>query len=276
MATSAFPDLTADVVARYRHTGRARAAAAQDRWSAKVLKPVHTARDSTKRPKLTDTAARAATRRVVDSDSVSWLAAHPVELDQIKYLSDVIGEIAGDATENLATGGSRHRVADHFWCDILASIVWALENVETALEKLETGAIGWLVDTVWSQIRTSRATDCGNTPGRRAPQQLDRHERDCAADVTDELLKRWTTMLLQGLCDGLLTQKITFDAIVLKLRILALVLCPDAVAHKIVWDHCFLPLFRQWTGEEVHETLQNFLPQLVEPAAWTGPPSRFT
>lgn len=190
----------------------------------------------------------------------------------MKYLSDMIGEIAGDAVMELGAGLTRHRIADHFWCDILASLVCVLESVESALEKLEKGAVDWLVDEVWAQVRASRSSDCGNTPRRRTLRREDRHELDDGADLAEELLKRWTKALIQRLCDGLLAQKLTLDVIVLKLQLLAIVLCPDAAAHKKVWDHCFVPLLQKWTGEEVRDTLRNFFPQFSAPATWTGPP----
>ncbi|MGW0252693.1 hypothetical protein ACWDYH_39325 [Nocardia goodfellowii] len=200
-------------------------------------------------PRLTNAAARSAPRKLSDKDAVAWLALNHNALEEIKYLADQIGEVADVALETLSPGRQVKRLADHFWCDVVGALAWVLAEIQGAVDKLRDCAIDWLVDAVWRQMRESRTTDCGNTPNGRTSRRSCRADDDAAASVSEQLLKDLVKSVLKKVCGGLTLQVLSIDAIVLKLRILAIVICPDVLAHKLVWDHCFVPLFQQWTDD---------------------------
>ncbi|NNH72464.1 hypothetical protein HLB23_21820 [Nocardia uniformis] len=212
------------------------------------------------RPKFTNVMGRAGVRNATDNEAIRWLVDNPTALLDVKFLAEQIGGAAEDLLKALPKKGQRRRLADHFWCDVVGALAWVLAEIDGAIEKLRNKAIDWLVDEVWKSFRCSRDADWGGTPNGRRQPGPSRAERDRDESVADTVLKEAIKSLLQKVCDGLWAKQITFDALILKLRLLAIWLCPDVLAHRLVWEHCWVPLTRGWTEAYVLELLEGVFP----------------
>jgi hypothetical protein len=258
----------------YRKQAEDRANRAQELWEKKVVDRLRVASNG-HLPMFTNTAGRAGPRKLSDTDIIDWLADRPDVLDEAKFIADQLGDVADEALKLLGPGDKFSRLADHFWCDIVASLVVALEQIKSTSERLTHDAVDWLVDRAWEWLQRSRKSDCANTPNGKLVSGTPRSEKDAVAGVSEEIQKKLLKAFLKRLADGLLKGKIVIvDGIVLKLRIVAIVICPDILVHKLVWDHCFIPLFRLFIDDELKDNIRNFLPQINDLSTWNDPKRR--
>ncbi|MEC3920306.1 hypothetical protein [Nocardia sp. CDC160] len=251
-----FGDLGAADVQRYERVASQRAGDARTMWKTVVTDPLSN-EAANRRPKFTNQMGRAAARGLADDDAVRWLADNPAALLEAKFLAGQIAEVADEMLGTLQGKTQHRRLADHFWCDVLGALVLTLEEAEGAIEKLRDRAIDWLVDEVWKRFRASRQTDWGATPNGRTAPGPSRAQRDDQQHLADEVLEHAVRSLLRKICDGLGAKQITFDILVLKLRLIAIWLCPDVVAHRLVWEHCWIPLAKGWIDDDVLELMAN-------------------
>lgn len=264
---SGFGELTSADVQRYQDVAVRRGNQAQSGWTSMVIAPLRQG-TSARRPKFTNKMGEAAARKIADDDAVRWLAQNPPALADVQFLSKQIGQAAEEALKSLPEKGQRRRLADHFWCDVVGALVRVLEEIDGAVEKLTDKAIDWLVEEVWRRVRGSRTTDRGSTPNGRRQPVSSRADRDRGEDVTEQVLKTAIKSLLKNLSDGLTAKRIAFDALILKLRLLAIWLCPAILGHRLVWEHCWIPLARGWVEEYVQGLLEGVFPNF---AAVSGP-----
>lgn len=212
-------------------------------------------------------------------DIVTWLVEHQTELSQIDSLAGEIGQACSDllmeaADEDLKNKW-RHRLADHFWCGVIAALVREISDFQQ-IAAIEAGV---LAKNVWATVVRSRSASRGGGPWVPTPSQdsdlpptrgeLDRQQAglDPPGQATSPLQKATSHIITVG-CAALLQRVVDVNPLLLKLRVLAVLLCPDPPSHTSVWDDCWCPL----AGEEITSVLQlqlvNVLPGLAQQATW--------
>lgn len=204
---------------------------------------------------------------------VDWLIDHPTECAQIDWMADQV--VA--ACEELLTQhpGTHRRLADHFWCDVLAALARALDEALNVLDEIPSIVSKETVSTIssrtWDLVHDERNTAKGNAASqRRSSLEIStRADRDHAAALSDVILKKavedLVSVLLSGVSAG---AHLTLDTIVLKLRILAILFCPDPYAHRAVWDYCVVPLVKQGVVIRAESFFQRFLDMFKQPWSW--------
>lgn len=189
-----------------------------------------------------------ATRTV---EIVDWLVDHPTETAQLDWMADQVGRVCEDTLQ--AAPGRHRRLADHFWCDVVAALVHVLDEATASFDELPNAVaqitVPELSSRTWHAVRTSRGTSHGNAPTTRARSHAfhrdTRQSRDAAAKLTEAALGKAVEdlvgLILREAIEG---SHLTFDQLILKLRILAILLCPDPYSHAAVWNYGVVPLLR--------------------------------
>lgn len=251
----AFGEVGSAELDRYQRVVAQRSHRARAGWFSEVVDPLEqgSARFSNKM-------GWAAALKITDDDAVLWLARNPQALVEVKFLSEQIGAAAEEELTVLVGKAQWRRLADHFWCDVVGALVCLLEEVDGAVEKLQEGAIDWLVDQVWTRVRSSRSTDHGSTPNGRRQPESSRADHDHQEGIADEILKAAIKSLLAKICDGLIAKDLTLNLLILKLRLLAIWLCPAILAHKVVLEHCWNPLAQGWVEAYVQKLMEGVFP----------------
>ena len=206
---------------------------------------------------------------------VDWLVSHPAEREQIDWMADQVGEVCGQLlSQNPHT---HRRLADHFWCDVLAALVRILDEVLNELDSLpdeiSEALVNKLSERTWDAVRSERASSKGNPPTRRQSTQNTsyRIDEDLAAGLSEAILKRAVKELVALLLSSVNeAAHFTLDDIVLKLRVLALLFCPDPYAHRAVWDQCVVPLVKQGVVIRSKSYAQRFLDLFRQPWRWSA------
>ncbi|MFI6029368.1 hypothetical protein [Amycolatopsis magusensis] len=185
--------------------------------------------------------------------------AYPAEqqdniLDQIDSLAKVMFNGVGpsDNKPSVTTGiiakienelgrripdKTRRAMADHFWCDILAHLAHTLDQAVTVVDKIP--------DHVADVIIKARTNE------RRPPVE----------DVIVKLAVKYVWTYLQKLTLFGLTAK--GKAVVVTLRVLAILMCKQPDRHKAVIQYCVDPMgqyLKDETKERLKTTLQDWLP----------------
>lgn len=187
-----------------------------------------------------------ATRTV---EIVNWLAANPTELDELDWLADQIGDACATALNK--NPGTHVRFADHFWCDVLASLALVLDRLAASVTSLpaavakETAPV--IATDTWNLVAASRSASFGNRPSStarsRSRRTSARSARDNTAGLATTVLQPITEKLVKTvLAAAAAGTDLTFAGLILKLRVLAILFCPDPYAHQLVWDECVVPL----------------------------------
>ncbi len=192
---------------------------------------------------------------------VHWLIEHPTELSELRSIVDQLIT----ASEKLLTGTPEQkkvraaRMLDHLWCDLLASIACGLEQVaevesrtkKRLAEAVSQAAMRVLEDAQGEALAAPTGTTVTDIRGSR-------REDDEEADTGLEraVLEGCIQAVVKGALDSATSG---FDAgltaMLTKIRIAALMLCPDVDAHDLVWDHCWIPL---WHDAILDITLEKF------------------
>ncbi|MBF0688639.1 MAG: hypothetical protein IR158_12860 [Cellulomonas sp.] len=262
--------LAADRPTPHQLADAARARAAQDWALRNIRRQEATLPASRTRPRRADATWFFETARTVDI--VSRLVAVRSEREQLDWMADQVDRAC---TTVLTTGSDRHlRLADHFWCDVLAALAHTLTEIVDAVDQLPAEVAELTVRSVatmtWEQVRDSRNVSFGNAPvvreRSRTFHRTTRLERDTATDLTEEVLRQTTEalamVLLQAAIEGV---HVTFDDLVVKLRVLALLFCPDPYSHAAVWNHCAVPLINAAVVGQVRARLDRLLPLFRTP-----------
>ena len=202
-----------------------------------------------RRPRRSDATRFFEAARTVEI--VDWMMSHPGETEQLGWLADQVGSVC----ENLlkTNTGQHRRLADHFWCDVVAALVRVLDEmidrVDALPEAITLATIPEVKERTWERVEKSRGESSGNAPTARPTSrsyQTDtRRDRDLAAELAEAALRKAVEelvgLILNGAIEGV---HVTFDGLSVKLRLLGILLCPDPYAHAAVWDDCVVPLLK--------------------------------
>ncbi|QOW64654.1 hypothetical protein [Rothia terrae] len=201
---------------------------------------------------------------------VDWLIEHPTELEQMQWIADQIG----DSAETLLTQhkGKHHRVADHLWCDILAALAVILEKALKTKDKIVDLVASEVADGVWRLLKSQRNKELGNAPCQK-PQTRNttsRLSRDISKGLDERILKKTIQVLVEKIIKHFTSDPVmSIENLLLQIRLLALLFCPDPYAHRAVWNHCMIPLLKERIIAESLKELQT-LKRLFD-QKWTWP-----
>lgn len=153
---------------------------------------------------------------------------------------------------------------------VLNELLDQVDSLTEAIAKITVPTIG---TRTWHAVATSRTGSRGNAPTARANtntfNRSTRSERDHQAEladaVTGKVVEGLVATILHAAIEG---SHVTFDDLVLKLRILAVLFCPDPYAHAAVWNHCVLPLLKQNIVVRARTYLPSFLSLFRQPWRW--------
>lgn len=188
---------------------------------------------------------------------VDWLIEHPTELEQMQWIADQVGNCA----EELLTQrkGKHRRVADHLWCDILAALATVLKKALKTKDKIIELVASEVADSVWRLVKRERNRELGNAPCQK-PQtrnNTSRLSRDKSDGLDERILKKTTQVLVKKIIKHFASDPvISIENLLLQIRLLALLFCPDPYAHRAVWNHCMVPLLKERVIAESLEELQ--------------------
>lgn len=104
---------------------------------------------------------------------VLWMAQNDTEREQIKALAEEISDLAEERLHELEAKDAeackrfKHRLGDHLWCDCLAALVVALDEIQGIQGKLADDlatACAELAAIAWREVKASRETSHGSGP----------------------------------------------------------------------------------------------------------------
>lgn len=124
----------------------------------------------------------------------------------------------------------------------------------------------------WEAVHAQRAGSKGNAPcqQKKTRKTVSRADNDVAAGLHDAILEKAVKDLVTALMTGATEATHgALDPIILRLRILAILFCPDPYAHKAVWDYCVVPLLKQGIVIRSQNYLQQFYDMFKQ--QWTWP-----
>lgn len=211
-------------------------------------------------------------------DVVQWLVLNASEREQVEQLADAVAATCGEVLE-ASSGGRRaitRRLADHFWCDVLAAlslVIREIQDLEATLKQGGAQAASEIAERAWREVSESRARSHGFRPRERSREGADvREERDHEAGLTAAVAKGATrgavTIALNSLTVGV---DVNLQALLLKVRVAALLMCPDPGAHQLVWDECFVPILRSEISSEIQKELTGRIKEFQEGMDWDRP-----
>ncbi|MBT1664369.1 hypothetical protein [Curtobacterium flaccumfaciens] len=184
---------------------------------------------------------------------MQWLVEHDTEQKQLTEVVTLLVDAASkllDGLDNSTKAARRERILDHLWCDLVASVVRAIE----ALKTLE----GSTKDAVAEAIAVS-ATDllkATRAPGAAADEAAGLSLESAAIQGC---IRGVVKVALDGATAGL---DAYLGTMLTKLRVAGVMLCPDIGMHNLVWEHCWLPLWNDAIGDALLEELARYVPGL--------------
>ena len=248
------------------------ATAQRSRATSKVKHQEKSHRSSRKKPRRADATAFFESTRTVDI--VDWLVANPSERAKVEWMARQVGDTCEEVLKQYP--GSHLRLADHFWCDVLAALAQVLTEALNEIDKFPGRVSQFTVDMLgartWEAVHAQRAGTKGNAPCQRkaSRREFSRTDSDVAAGLHDAILEKVVKDLVTALMSGVAgATHGVLDPIVLRLRVLAILFCPDPYAHKAVWDYCVVPLLKQGIVIRSQNYLQQFYDMFKQ--QWTWP-----
>lgn len=183
-------------------------------------------------------------------DMVEWLVRHPAECEQLSAIVELLVATSEKLVSEAPVrqrASLRKRLLDHLWCDLVASIVCAVEET-VELESSIKGVIAEVIaDTAVKLLADSRSRKAaGRLANTKSGKTRTRADLDIEAGLSLE------SAIIKGCIRGII--RIILDSAtapldaylkssLLQLRIAAVMLCPDVMMHSLIWDHCWLPLW---------------------------------
>lgn len=192
-------------------------------------------------------------------DIVDWLATNPSECASMEGMAQAIADICEDVLTQYSHVDTR--LNDHFWCDVLVALATGIAAVRSKIEEVPQDiallATDLLIATTRDAIQQQRSYDRGYAPCQQ--QKTRKIETRAEIDAEAGLSVGIVEMIIERLVAYLLSEIIAIaieplDSIILQLRVLAVLICPDPYAHRVVWNECFLPQLK----EEIVIQLQRY------------------
>lgn len=189
---------------------------------------------------------------------VDWLAQHPTETQQLTAMVELFVKNASQLIEESPEKkrpAVKKRILDHLWCDLVASIVEAVEKIGD----LETVAVNKIADSIsifaieiLKQTRSSEPSQTTDAAHHESRADLD---AQAGLSLESAILKGciagMTKIALKGGVSGLTAYR---ETLLLKLRIAAVMLCPNILDHDAVRHHCLNPLWQDKVTDELVTT----------------------
>lgn len=218
-------------------------------------------------------------------DIVDWLANHTTEREQVKWIAGEVGDVCvgvlGKFRENDSLRKEiRYRLGDHFWCDALAALAHAIDEVikeiDSIIDSISEEFSSYIADLAWKILKQERSSSTGYSPKSEAKKERakTRLEKDKEAGLKEVDLEDITKKLLKEIIKKTLKDSTTpieekLGELQRYVRILALLMCPDPYVHRAVWEYCLLPILKEGIVIQVDKYLENFLDTFKK--SWTLP-----
>lgn len=205
-------------------------------------------------------------------DIVDWLIEHPTEREQIEWIANQVGDACEEILEKFP--GKHKRLADHFWCDVLAALAYAADEVSKKIGSISEDISSDIADLVWEIIKQERSssTTSGSPNSRLKKGEVakTRLKKDEEAGLGDVFLENVTKRLVKkivkkSLKESTLPFTTKLGELQQNVRILAILMCPNPYAHRAVWEYCLLPILKAEIVIKVNEYLKNFLDTFKQP-----------
>lgn len=205
-------------------------------------------------------------------DIVDWLIEHPTERKQIEWIADRVGDACGEILNE--SPEVYCRLDDHFWCDVLAALAHAIDEVSKKIDSISEDISSYIADLVWEILKQERSSS--TTSGSPNPRSKKREvaktrlKKDEEAGLGDVFLENVTKRLVKKIVKKFLKESTTpittkLGELQQNVRILALLMCPNPYAHRAVWEYCLLPILKAEIVIKVNEYLENFLDTFKQP-----------
>lgn len=193
---------------------------------------------------------------------VDWLVRHPTERAQLQEVVTLFVDTSVAFLGNTSTpqrGRLTDQLLDHFWCDLLASVAWAIEEIQDLEAIAKDRLAGFIAEKATTYLKQARASAVtSHSVATAAQDSVSKTGPDSKADLDFE------SAAIQGCITGVVKLALDgatkgvddyLETMLLQLRIAGVMVCPDVTEHDLVWDHCWLPL---WKAAFFDATLENF------------------
>lgn len=204
-------------------------------------------------------------------DIVDWLIEHPTERKQIEWIADRVGDACGEILNE--SPEVYCRLADHFWCDVLAALAHAADEAIKKIDSISEEVSSYIADLAWKILKQERSSSTGDTPNPRVKKSgvtKTRLKKDEESGLEEVVLEDVTKKLVKEIVKKFLKESTTpittkLGELQQNVRILALLMCPNPYAHRAVWEYCLLPILKAEIVIKVNEYLENFLDTFKQP-----------
>lgn len=173
-------------------------------------------------------------------DLADWLGHHLTTADQVQAIAEkiskeVVAELDGSFDASHRTRRRREIAQSHFWCDILAGMAEALNEVQKEINKVVDLVPNLVVSAIGPHSAIGQATV------------------RLAVDKTWEQIKELDFVKAAlGVAD--LSEPIR------AIRMLAVMICPAPERHEAVVKHCVHPLVGEQVSTMTKHRLESALP----------------
>ena len=88
--------------------------------------------------------------------SFDWLIEHPTERKQIEWIANQVGDACEEILKKFP--GKHKRLADHFWCDVLAALAHAIDEVSKKIDSISENISSYIANLVWEILKQERSS----------------------------------------------------------------------------------------------------------------------
>jgi hypothetical protein len=222
-----------------------------NRWSQRSIDGAPSGRTWSARER---TAAAAAVAEIVVGQIEAGIPADTEEA--IRQLAEAISAgLVTEVSDALKAPERREKVAGHFWCSILAAICKAFDD---SLDMLQKG-VDEGVDTIMDALRSrddgaeGRGATVRSVVLRARQGPVDAFADDLLDQVVRALVKKALTAIVDAV------RELGEDTAIKYVRLIGMLVCPDAGAHPAVVRYCIWSLISGPFKEQVAEDLRSWI-----------------